>query len=86
MERRDFDAPRRAEGGAARRATSSRPRSAMARLARLVRRGRFDLVYCNGTNADFAGGALARLTGVPGSLARALHVAAAARWRRSTGA
>jgi len=26
---------------------------------------RYDLLYCNGTNADFAGGALARTSGVP---------------------
>jgi glycosyltransferase involved in cell wall biosynthesis len=36
-----------------------------ARLAALLRRGRFDLVYCNGTSADFAGAALAAYTGVP---------------------
>ena len=38
---------------------------AVADLARIVRRGRYDLVYCNGTNANFAGGAVAGLTGVP---------------------
>jgi glycosyltransferase involved in cell wall biosynthesis len=38
---------------------------AVAELAALVRRGRFDLVYCNGTNANFAGGAVAAMTGVP---------------------
>jgi glycosyltransferase involved in cell wall biosynthesis len=38
---------------------------AIARLSLLVKRGRFDLIYCNGTNADFAGGALSGLTGVP---------------------
>jgi glycosyltransferase involved in cell wall biosynthesis len=64
MQRRDYDAARglryaRALGNAGRVA------GALARLARLVRRGRFDLVYCNGTNADFVGGALSALTGVP---------------------
>jgi glycosyltransferase involved in cell wall biosynthesis len=34
-------------------------------LAAFVRRGGYHLVYCNGTNADFAGGALAAMTGVP---------------------
>jgi hypothetical protein len=38
--------------------------AAVVRLAALARRERFDLLYCNGTNADFAGGALARLTGI----------------------
>jgi glycosyltransferase involved in cell wall biosynthesis len=34
-------------------------------LARLAQRARgYDLVYCNGTTADFAGGAIAALTGV----------------------
>ncbi|HEY8091286.1 MAG TPA: glycosyltransferase [Polyangiaceae bacterium] len=37
----------------------------LARLSSLVRRDGIDLVYCNGTNANFAGGALARITGVP---------------------
>jgi glycosyltransferase involved in cell wall biosynthesis len=64
IERRDFDAPLALKaarlGGNVVKAAR-----AMTRLAGLVRRGAFDLVYCNGTNADFAGGALARLTGVP---------------------
>ena len=38
---------------------------AMARLTGLIRRGKYDLVYCNGTNADFAGGLLAKTTGTP---------------------
>ncbi len=53
---------------------------AMARLRALVLRGKYDLIYCNGTNADFAGGALSRLTGVPAlwhvrytSLPKAVH-------------
>jgi glycosyltransferase involved in cell wall biosynthesis len=64
MERRDFEAP--APLKAARLvANIGKGTWALARLASLVRRGRFDLVYCNGTNADFAGGALAAMTGVP---------------------
>jgi glycosyltransferase involved in cell wall biosynthesis len=35
------------------------------RLVRLVRDGRHDLIYCNGTTADFAGGLVAQVTGVP---------------------
>jgi glycosyltransferase involved in cell wall biosynthesis len=64
MERRDFDAsvPIKALRLAGNVVKATR---AMARLASLTRTGRFDLVYCNGTNADFAGGLLARLTGVP---------------------
>ncbi|HEY8039518.1 MAG TPA: glycosyltransferase [Polyangiaceae bacterium] len=64
MERGDFDAP--ATLKAARLAGNVfKATRAMGHLAALIRRGRFDLVYCNGTNADFAGGALAALTGVP---------------------
>jgi glycosyltransferase involved in cell wall biosynthesis len=64
MERRDFDAsvPIKAVRLAGNVFKATR---AMARLASLVRTGRFDLIYCNGTNADFAGGLLARVTGVP---------------------
>jgi len=64
MERTDFDAPA-ALKGARLAGNVVKATRAVARLARLVRRGQFDLVYCNGTNADFAGGALAGLTGVP---------------------
>jgi glycosyltransferase involved in cell wall biosynthesis len=64
IERRDFDAPAALKvarcAGNVVKATR-----AMVRLSRLVRLGRFDLVYCNGSSADFAGGALAALTGVP---------------------
>src|ERR1019366_654634 len=64
MERRDFEAaaPLKALrlGGNLVKATR-----AMVRLASLVSKGRFDLIYCNGTNADFAGALLARMTGVP---------------------
>ncbi len=38
---------------------------AVATLAALARRGRYDLVYCNGTTADFAGAAIAWTSGVP---------------------
>jgi glycosyltransferase involved in cell wall biosynthesis len=43
----------------------SRAGSALARLTRTVRAERFDLIYCNGTTAAFAGGAVAAMTGVP---------------------
>ena len=64
IERSDFDAPSplravRAAGNVARAGLGLR------RLARFIRRGGYDLIYCNGTNADFAGGALAWMTGVP---------------------
>ncbi|HEY4012474.1 MAG TPA: glycosyltransferase [Polyangiaceae bacterium] len=64
MERRDFDAP--AALKAVRLAGSVvRGTRAVARLADIARRGRFDLVYCNGSSADFAGAAVAAWTGVP---------------------
>jgi glycosyltransferase involved in cell wall biosynthesis len=64
MERRDFDAPRVVK--AARLAGNAvKAARAIARLASVLRRERFDLVYCNGTNADFAGGILSRMTRVP---------------------
>jgi len=64
MERRDFDAPALLK--AARLVGNMvKATRGMGRLATLIRRGRYQLVYCNGTNADFAGGALATLTGVP---------------------
>ena len=64
MVRSDFDAPAalkalRLVGNVARGA------GAIAKLTALARRGQYDLIYCNGTNADFAGGALARTSGVP---------------------
>jgi glycosyltransferase involved in cell wall biosynthesis len=64
MERRDFNAPRalkaaRAAGNVVKAARG------LVRLSSFVRRAGFHLVYCNGTNADFAGAALSRLTGVP---------------------
>jgi len=62
--RADFDAPlalrgARFVGNVARGAWS------LARLTSLVERGQFDLIYCNGTNANFAGGAVAWSSGVP---------------------
>ena len=64
MARSDFDAPVVVRGV---RLVGNVVRGALAvvEIARMVRRGRYDLVYCNGTNADFAGGAVARVTGVP---------------------
>lgn len=62
MERRDFDARPstkvvRAVGNLGLGA------SGIARLARLARK--YDVVFCNGTTANFFGGVIARLTGVP---------------------
>lgn len=64
MMRDDFDASLPVKGV---RAVGNVVRAslAMARLTGVIKRGMFDLVYCNGTNADFAGGALARLSGAP---------------------
>jgi glycosyltransferase involved in cell wall biosynthesis len=64
MTRDDFDAPlplkaARAVGNV------GKATAALARLTSKIRRAQYDLVYCNGTNADFAGGALAWSTGVP---------------------
>ncbi len=64
IERDDFDAPLplkalRLAGNVGRGAFG------IARLTRLLRAGHYDLVYCNGTNACFAGGALAKTSGVP---------------------
>ncbi len=64
MVRDDFDAPLplrsvRAVGNVA------RGTAAILSLARLVKRERYDLIFCNGTSANFAGGALAAMTGVP---------------------
>lgn len=33
-------------------------------LTKRIQAGKYDLIYCNGTNADFAGGALAKTSGV----------------------
>jgi glycosyltransferase involved in cell wall biosynthesis len=64
MVRRDFEAPlalrcARLAGNLVRGAL------AVAELSAMVRRGRYDLLYCNGTNADFAGGVVAKLARVP---------------------
>jgi glycosyltransferase involved in cell wall biosynthesis len=64
MRREDLVAPPlvralRAAGNAGRAALGLR------RLARLVRDGRHDLIYCNGTTADFAGGLVAQIARVP---------------------
>jgi glycosyltransferase involved in cell wall biosynthesis len=64
MERSDFDASLWLKGARLAGNVVKTTRG-MSRLASLVRRGGYQLLYCNGTNADFAGGALARLTGVP---------------------
>src|SRR5262249_36835506 len=64
MARSDFDAPLslravRLLGNIA------RGTAATARMTALIRKGAYDLIYCNGTNADFLGGALAQTTRVP---------------------
>ena len=64
MVREDFDAPLPLRGARAA-VNVLRAGRAMARLTQVIRRGAFDLVYCNGTNADFAGGLLAKTSGVP---------------------
>jgi len=64
MVRDDFDAPLPLRG-ARLVANVVKGAGAIARLTSLVRRSKYDLLYCNGTNACFAGGALAKTTGVP---------------------
>lgn len=64
MERTDFDAPWALKAVRALR-NVGKASEAVLRIARLVRDEDYDLIYCNGTNADFAGGALALLTGRP---------------------
>lgn len=64
MMRDDFDAPLATRGVRAA-VNVFRAGRAMARLTAVLQRGAFDLVYCNGTNADFAGGLLAKTSGVP---------------------
>lgn len=64
IERKDFDAPLplkmlRAAGNVV------RGTAGFIRLLRRVRKERFDLVFCNGTSANFVGGAIAAFTGVP---------------------
>ncbi len=64
IRRDDFDAP---WGLRAVRAVGNvvRATQAMVSLARRVRRTRCEVIFCNGTSANFAGGALAAWTGVP---------------------
>jgi len=69
MAREDFDAPLplRIRRGAVNVVRAGR---AIARLTQLLKKGHdgsgpYDLVYCNGTNADFAGGLLTRTSNVP---------------------
>lgn len=64
MSREDFDAPLPVRGARAA-FNVLRAVRAMARLRTLLTRGAYDLVYCNGTNADFAGGLLAKISRVP---------------------
>jgi glycosyltransferase involved in cell wall biosynthesis len=64
IERADFSAPAwRRMGRLA--VNIARGTFALCRLALLVRRRQFDLIYCNGTTAAFAGGLLAAITHVP---------------------
>jgi glycosyltransferase involved in cell wall biosynthesis len=62
MERRDFDAvlPIKAVRSVGNIGIGT---SAIVRLARLAKK--HDVVFCNGTTANFFGGAIARMTGVP---------------------
>jgi glycosyltransferase involved in cell wall biosynthesis len=64
MMREDFDAPLALRGV---RLVGNVARSVrgLATLSRVIKREKYDLLYCNGTNACFAGGALSFLTGVP---------------------
>jgi glycosyltransferase involved in cell wall biosynthesis len=64
MARADFDAPLPLK--AMRAATNvGRATRAMFRLASRLRRESFDVIFCNGTSANFAGAGLAAMTGVP---------------------
>ncbi len=64
MTRADFTAPL-ARRGLRLVANGVKATQSVARLARLARAGRYDLLYCNGTTANFLGATLAFLTGVP---------------------
>ncbi|MCL2778772.1 MAG: glycosyltransferase family 4 protein [Polyangiaceae bacterium] len=64
MARDDFNAPLPLKGVRAL-VNVARAGRAMARLTSVIQRGAFDLIYCNGTNADFAGGLLARTSETP---------------------
>jgi hypothetical protein len=43
----------------------ARAAAGFTRLSRLAKRGGYDLIYCNGTSADLAGGILSAATSVP---------------------
>ena len=64
VSREDLEAPRWLKGirlaGNIGRATYG-----FGKLVKYIRQSRFDLIYCNGTNACFAGAALAKASGVP---------------------
>jgi glycosyltransferase involved in cell wall biosynthesis len=64
IERKDFDAPLALKilRGAV---NIFRGWAGFVRLQRRVRQERFDLVFCNGTSANFVGGAIAAFTGIP---------------------
>jgi glycosyltransferase involved in cell wall biosynthesis len=64
MIREDFDAPI-AVRGVRLLGNVVRGAASIARLTSIANRAQYDLLYCNGTNACFAGGALARSTGIP---------------------
>jgi glycosyltransferase involved in cell wall biosynthesis len=62
--RDDFDAPLALRGARAV-GNVGRAAAAMASLTARIRRGRYEVIFCNGTSANFAGAALAAVTGVP---------------------
>ncbi len=64
MVRQDFEAPLALRTVRAL-ANVGRATSAMVSLARRVERDRCEVIFCNGTSANFAGGALSAMTGVP---------------------
>ncbi len=64
MTREDFDAALPTKG-ARLLGNLAKGSHAVYRLTRLLTQGRYDLVYCNGTNACFFGGALAKTARVP---------------------
>lgn len=64
MDRADFDASWVLKAGRTI-ANIGRVVTGVVRLARRIKREKYDLIFCNGTSAGFLGGALAGLTGVP---------------------
>ncbi len=64
IEREDLDAPWTAKGPRLALNVARLGRLALT-LPRLIRDRRIDVIYCNGTTADFVGATLAVLTGVP---------------------